>query len=507
MNKKKDFLIIGAQEPMDSRLKDNSNVFKGIPPYFVPYGRDFIGTSKKGYSFPAYALPVLTSCLKRKKVRASYINDFYSSAPEHIVRAIKDTRLAVGISTTFMTNLKSIVDIARFIRKVNPGLKIMMGGAGIVNFPAARRYADINVFYEGEETISELASALMTGGKSAFSRIKGISYFRSGKEIFTGRRECIEDLGRIPLPDWRPMINELQDEHYLPIESSRGCVGNCAFCLETKYWPGVRYYPIERVLKELKNGIRKFGIKFYYFQDSNIANKREYLRRLCETIRKNRLDIKWSCEARVDLINKDMIERMYDAGCRAITFGLESADRSILKNMNKPISPEKLASFKRIIKHMRKKGMLANINIIVGFPGESKRTISSTIDFLREAEPIAYSMSKFFLEKGTDIWKNKKRYGLKGAMYDWTHDTMKSDELDRIIRDMFMRVSAENRIYHWTSASVDLIRHMSKGKSFDDFVRYISSVNSICVEDIDRHGKPYSSDYERSFKHIVSYLS
>ncbi len=500
-----DFLLIGAQEPMRTRLADNSNVFAGIPPYFMPYGKDFIKISKNAYNFPVYALPVLAACLRKKGISLSCINDFYSELPDVVTSAIRNTRYAVCISTTFLTNSRSIVKIAKFVRHVNPALKIIMGGPGIINFPKTRRFADINIFYEGEETIQELAPMTCLG--QDVSKVKGISYFNGSEEIYTDARKPIEDLGNIPIPYWSALSKKIKEERYLPIESSRGCIGRCAFCLETRYWPGVRLYPIERVIKEIKNNISRFSIRHYYFQDSNMCNKRTYLASLCDALHREDLGIRWSCESRIDTITKELVDKMRKAGCRAITFGMESADPRILRNMNKNISDKKMKAFLSIVKYMRKRGLIANINVIVGFPGEDKHSIKRTIEFLLEAKPVAYSMSKFFLERGADIWKDRARYGLKGSMHRWKHRTMQSSQLDDILRHIFLTVSKELGIYHWSSASVDLIRHMGKGKRIGEFVKFLKCVNQICVEDLRRGKAAYSNEYDRSFRYITKFLS
>ena len=72
--------------------------------------------------------------------------------------------------------------------------------------------------------------------------------------------------------------------------------------------------------------------------------------------------------------------------------------------------------------------------------------LKNTKDFLLEANPIAYSMSKFFLERGTGIWGRRKDFDLKGAMYKWEHDKMKSTELDEIIKKMFLDVSRNQSV-------------------------------------------------------------
>lgn len=500
-----DFVLIGGQEPMETRLEDNSNVFRGIPPYFLPYGKDFMRMAGRAYSFPAYALPILAACVAKAKGTAACINDFYAETPETLERAVRRARLGIGISTTFLTNAGSIAKIVAFARKAAPSVPVILGGAGVINNPAVRKTADITVWYEGEETMADLVRALR--GRSAIDSVAGISYVRRGKERMTRERQPIRDLGTIPVPAWDRLAQKAKSERYLPIESSRGCIGSCSFCLERQYWPGVRLYPVGRVIRELEKSIAAFGVRHYYFQDSNISNKRSYLAELCDEMRSRKLGIFWSCESRIDTVSKESIDRMYDAGCRAVTFGMESADPVVLRNMNKGLHARKLDEFAALVRHIRRRGMVANINIIIGFPGEDRASIARTADFLLAARPAAYSMSKFFLERGTDIWKRRKEFGLSGAMYDWRHRTMQGSDLDRLIRETFLRVSGSSDVCHWTSASVDLIRHMSRGASVDDFIRYLRAVNRICVEDLTgKNDGRYSRAYDANFRYITRYL-
>jgi len=74
------------------------------------------------------------------------------------------------------------------------------------------------------------------------------------------------------------------------------------------------------------------------------------------------------------------------------------------------------------------------------------------------------------------------------------------------LRYMFLRVSGNLEIYHWTSASLDLIRHMGKGKSFDSFTKYLKSINQMCVEDLSRKKDGYSHRYDESLRYITKYL-
>ncbi|GEM_PF-6640856 len=500
-----DFIVIGAQEPAESRLLDNSNVFKGIPPYITPYGRDLMAVSRKAYSFPAYAVPILAACLKEGGSSVSCVNDFFSEDPSDIKKAIKNTSVAAFLSTTFLTNGRTIKRVTTFIKRSNPEIKVIAGGPGIINSPSSRKNADLCALYEGEETVRELGACLMNGEPVA--GIRGISYFLKGKEVYTGKRDCVGELNRVPIPAWEALSRKVLEEKYLPIEASRGCVGKCSFCLETRYWPGIRLYPVERVVREMKSSYKRFGVKSFYFQDSNISNSRRHLLELCEGIKAVAPGIVWSCESRIDTLSDEVLQKMREAGCRAITFGMESADQLILKNMNKGITGLKLKAFSRLVKRMRHIGMLANINVIVGFPGETRVSMKRTTDFILESGPMTYSMSKFFLERGTDIWIRRREFGLSGSMFKWKHRTMASNEVDGLIKEVFLSIAKDPDVCHWTSASVDLVRHMAKGKSFKEFSRYIKAINGMCVEDLTKDGGGYSKRYDGYFNFISKYLA
>jgi radical SAM superfamily enzyme YgiQ (UPF0313 family) len=186
---------------------------------------------------------------------------------------------------------------------------------------------------------------------------------------------------------------------------------------------------------------------------------------------------------------------------------MESADPVVLRNMRKGTNAKVMDEFAYLVRYMRKLNMIANINIIVGFPGEDAKSVRRTIDFLLKAKPMAYSMSKFFLERGTDIWNRRKEFGLYGLMYGWKHKTMTSSDLDALIRYIFVSVSADSDICHWTSASVDLIRHMAKGKRLEEIICYMKAVNRICAEDIDRKNHRYTRAYHSDFRFISAYLA
>lgn len=503
-----DVVLIGAQERVDERFSENnSNIFKYIPPYFIPFGRDILKAAPKAQSFNTYAIPLLGAMARKHGYSVFGVNDFFSCDKNELKREIQHADLAVGLSTTFLTSFESIRFVTKFIKETNPEIPLMVGGPGIINFPESRKLGDINIFYEGDLSFISVLNELKSKNND-FKNISGISYVLSGTEnITTDRPVQIPDLNVIPTPDWDITLNKSTYQPYLPIEASRGCIAKCSFCLETRYWEGVRYFSLGHILDELKKDKDLYGTRAFYFQESNMGNSKKKINELCQAIINEKLNILWGCECRIDGLDDKILDLMYESGCRCITFGVESSSDQVLQNMKKGISREKLLRKALLIQKMKRLDMLANINIIVGFPGETAETIEETISFLKEFEPITYSLAKFFLERATPIYEEKEKYGIRGEGYSWSHDTMRYDELDIHIRYIFQQVSSGLKSFHWPSGTIELLHHLGLGKSLEDFKKYLKAFHVICLEDLAKEkDAPYSKEYADSFDMILNYF-
>jgi radical SAM superfamily enzyme YgiQ (UPF0313 family) len=269
---------------------------------------------------------------------------------------------------------------------------------------------DIVIRREGESTILELGQRI-EAGKSC-SDVLGITYRKDGKIVHNADRPYIEDLDSLPFPArhlW-PMEKFTQYEDVLYLAMSRGCVYWCEFCCTVRmHGRKYRLRSAQHVVKELEYLYKTYGKTKFTFCDDAFTVDPPRVEELCSEIKKRGLKIEWNCGTRVDMLTKDLLLTMKDAGCVSVWFGVESGTQQMLDAMKKGITPELTA---KVLGWVREVGMKPVPNVILGFPGETKKSAWDTIKFIEEVAPDAvgfYNVATPF--PGTPLYDQVKANG------------------------------------------------------------------------------------------------
>ncbi|MDO8786398.1 MAG: radical SAM protein, partial [Syntrophales bacterium] len=123
---------------------------------------------------------------------------------------------------------------------------------------------------------------------------------------------------------------------------------------------------------------------------------------LFEGMIKNNIDLTWNCSTRAERVNPDILKLMKKAGCHTIALGMESVDKTVLKNIRKNIEPEQI---RESVSMIRKYGIDTIIFCVVGFPGETKESIEKTISFLMTLDTTFITLGIAVPVPGTDFYK------------------------------------------------------------------------------------------------------
>ena len=99
----------------------------------------------------------------------------------------------------------------------------------------------------------------------------------------------------------------------------------------------------------------------------------------CDSI--HDMQIGWYGNARIDSVDRDVLQKAKDNKCLLIAYGVETGSRKILKNMNKRITPEKIID---TLKTTMDVGLPLDMGLIIGYPEEDRSTIQETVDVLDE---------------------------------------------------------------------------------------------------------------------------
>jgi radical SAM superfamily enzyme YgiQ (UPF0313 family) len=127
-------------------------------------------------------------------------------------------------------------------------------------------------------------------------------------------------------------------------------------------------------------------------------------------MRREKLDVEWFCEGRVDSCSYEMFKETSKAGCKVIYFGVESANQRILDYYNKKITPQQSIN---AVKTARNAGIDIIVgSFILGAPDETREEILNTLNFAKKLQIDFPRFNILGADPGTDIWNELKMKGI-----------------------------------------------------------------------------------------------
>jgi len=317
--------------------------------------------------------------------------------------------------SVLITSYKEALNLARQAKEENPNLMIVFGNYH-ATFNAERilnkyPFVDAVVRGEGEHASLQLANCIKK--KRNLKEIASLTFRNNGHVVSTPDAPLIGSIDALPIPN-RDLIGaeytseifgiKVATRRFTSIVSSRGCPFRCSFCGCRKFARGVwRPRSLENLMEELRLLYSK-GFRQFLFVDDNFTLNLRRIVQLCRQMRREKLDIEWFCDSRVDNCKQEVFKEMAKAGCRLLYFGVESANQRILDYYKKGIRPDQT---RRAVKWARKAGIDIIVgSFIVGAPDETRKEIQDTLKFALELDidiPQLNILSAFL---GTDSWND-----------------------------------------------------------------------------------------------------
>ena len=304
------------------------------------------------------------------------------------------------------------------LRKALPKIKILIGGPDIYD---CENYlnAGANAFCMGEGELTIVDLLAYSRGQMNLKNINGIAYKENGKIHHTSPRSLIENLDELPVPDWDKFnLENYFDYHvfnmstpYTSIMASRGCPFRCTFCISHKVWQHkYRSRSPAHVMKEIDYLVSELGVKFITFQDDIWSwNNEEWANSICGELASREYKLKWRCILHPLSFSKNrekMLSMMKSAGCVSITTGLQSASKSVLRNIHR--SPKEPEALSELIRIANKLDILNNTAFIFGLPGETEETMEESIRYSLKIKPTFSAFYTLSVLPGSNIWQLKK---------------------------------------------------------------------------------------------------
>ncbi len=296
---------------------------------------------------------------------------------------------AIGLTATTHSRFAAI-SLANLIKKEFPEIHVVAGG---IHFSKTAQDAlehvpgiDIVVRGEAEGIARELFPVLLDGGD--WSSVKGISFRKGNQIIHNPDAPCITDLDSLPLytdfriEDYPETVGMAKaDGEHVPsvgIMGSRGCTNRCVFCAAT----GARFRTrsAQSIVDEMQGWMNRFpSVKGFNFFDLAFTADTNHAAAICNEIISRKLKIRWWAESRLDT-DLDLIELMFEAGCRALSVGMESGSPRILETINKQVHPDMLFDFAAKTDSL---GMWLDVFFMFSLPSETRDDLKITLRLIQ----------------------------------------------------------------------------------------------------------------------------
>jgi anaerobic magnesium-protoporphyrin IX monomethyl ester cyclase len=303
----------------------------------------------------------------------------------------------LGLSVLFSSQLYSALAIAKLVKLKYKNIKVILGG-GYLNSRLGTaiskfKVTDRVIIGEGENQLFEFISRTQPGHAQL----------------------PVKDLSKIPFPDF----SDFDPGAYftprvsLPLLTARGCYWRkCAFCSHfISYGRKYAVRSMESIMEEFQYHINN-GISHFSIVDEMISAKR--FNEISSALIDNNIKIAYTAYAKpTNEFSPSVLKKMADSGCKAILWGLESANQRVLDLMSKGTA---VNDIQKTLKDSSKAGIKNHVFIITGFPTETRSEFFDTLSFLfRNRKYIdAIHNSVFALSWNTKIFNEPEKFGISG---------------------------------------------------------------------------------------------
>ncbi len=384
---------------------------------------------KASASFPPLGILYLASVLEQEGNEVSVLDQpaMGYSASETVRWLEKKDPDVVGFSA-LMSSGRLASLLSRKIKETIPDIVTLIGNH-YATFNAERilrKHSSIDIVVRGEaeETIVDLAKHLQAGDD--LTQVNGIAFRKEGKVKLTPERALLKNIDLLPFPNRKLLSAEyhcfiagvnIAPKKFTGVLSSRGCSYFCRFCNCTAIFRNSwRPRSAINTLNELRQ-LKSEGYKQLVFVDDNFTLNPARVVELCRGIKKEKIDLEWIAEGRVDVRSSEMFREMVAAGLRVMYFGIENANQRLLDYYNKKTTPEHA---EKAVRAARKAGVDIIVgSFVIGASDETREEIQKTIDFAKRIPLDIPQFNILYAYPGNDIWAEFVGKGLLDVETYW----------------------------------------------------------------------------------------
>jgi radical SAM superfamily enzyme YgiQ (UPF0313 family) len=284
--------------------------------------------------------------------------------------------------------------------------------------------------------------------------------------------EQINDLDSLPFPRWDLVTEDRGFKAGIkwssrpvgggyPLLASRGCPEFCTYCPH-RILAGYRARSISNIVDEMERLCDQVKRPYVIFRDPLFTEQRDRVLELCDEIQARGLTLTFEAETRLDRLDVELLDRLYAAGFRAMSFGVESLDPATLKKSGRRPIPQ--GHQREVIDHCRKLGIVTAAFYVLGFLQDDWNSIAATIDYATDLGSTFAQFKMLTPYPGTPMFKQIEPLLTESdwEKYDGYTPTFKHPNLsDRELR--FLLGAAYKRFYMRPSYLANFLKIQNKG--------------------------------------------
>ncbi len=275
--------------------------------------------------------------------------------------------------------------IAKELKVIRPDSVIALGGpqASVVDVSTLKNFSCIDFVVRGEadQSFPELLDALERS-RVNLHFVAGLTW-RSGQSIQRNPdAPPVEDLDKLPLPLYS-LYREVETASCISLELGRGCPFTCTFCSTNDFFRRrFRLKSPDVVIGQMRELFTRYGVRNFSLVHDMFTVDRKRVEAFCRAMISSACGFRWSCSARTDFVDRELLKMMAEAGCDGIFYGIETGSQALQKTIQKSLD---LRQSMDVVEETSRNGIASTVSTITGFPDENVQDFRDTVDFLMKA--------------------------------------------------------------------------------------------------------------------------
>jgi len=339
---------------------------------------------------PSAGLGYLAEAISSRGIAYDVIDLNLGYRFRHLIKKIETFQPDLIGVTVLSLGYKKVYAMLGQLKSLYPHLLIVVGGphVSLLKEKVLQDCSaiDVGVVFEGEKTLIEICL-----GQKPLSEIPGLLYRAEQAIVYTGPRENADSLDELPFPRYEKF--ELHKYvHERVIISSRGCPYKCIFCPNKLITPAFRMRSPQNVVEEIAYWYDK-GYRQFNFDDDNFNQSQKRVVEMCDLLLERNMEgllLRCSNGLRADRLNRDILQRMWQAGFRYLGIGADGGNDKVLRNLQKG---ERIEDIENAVKLATEMGFGVKLFFVVGTPGE---TWDDVMDSARLAQKYPIQRVHFY---------------------------------------------------------------------------------------------------------------